>query len=70
MGFSGKTKFDMTWNIVKNATAEPEMKCIKNISMGHQFEDNAIAQFKSKPRCNTARCIFFTFQVTGDMVQA
>ena len=36
----------MTCNIVKNGTAEPEIKHIKNISRGHQFEDDAIAQFE------------------------
>ena len=47
LGFYGKTKFEMTLNIVKIGTTEPEMKDIKNISRGHQFEDDVIAQFES-----------------------
>ena len=62
LGFYGKTKFEMTWNIVKNGTAEPEMKHIKNISRVHQFEDDAIAQFESISKCRTERCGFFHFE--------
>ena len=60
--FYGKAKFEMTLNIVKNRTAEPEMKHIKNISRGHQFEDDAIAQFECITKCKTAtRCGYFEF---------
>ena len=62
LGFYGKTKFEMTWNIAKNGTAEPEMKHIKNISRVHQFEDDAIAQFQSISKCKTERCGFFHFE--------
>ena len=41
----------MTWNIVKSGTAEPEIKYMKNISWGHQFEDDAIEQFESIIKC-------------------
>ena len=61
LGFYGKTKIEMTWNIVKNGTPEPEMKHIKNISRGHQFEDDAIAQFENISKCRTERCGFFHF---------
>ena len=54
-------KFDRTLNIVKNGIAEPEMKHIKNISRGYQFEDDAIAQFESIIRLNTARYVLFHF---------
>ena len=43
LSFYGKTQFEMTWNIVKNGTAESEMKHITNISRSHQFADDAIA---------------------------
>ena len=62
LGFYGKTKFQMTWNIVKNGTAKPEMKHIKNIFGGHQFENDAIAQFDSITKSKTARCGFFHFE--------
>ena len=62
LGFYGKTKFEMTWNIIKNGTPEPEMKHIKNISRGHQFEDDAIAPFESISKCRTERCGFFHFE--------
>ena len=52
----------MTCNIVKNGTAEPEIKHIKNISRGHQFEYDAIAQFEIISRCRTKRCGFFHFE--------
>ena len=51
----------MTWNIVKNGTAEPEIKYVKNNSRGYQFEYNAIAQLESKTKCKTARCGFSYF---------
>ena len=51
----------MTWNIVKNGTAKPEIKHIKNISRGHQFEDDAMAQFESISKCKITRCGFFHF---------
>ena len=51
----------MTWNIVKNGIAEPEIKYIKNNSRGYQFEYNAIAQLESKTKCKTARCGFSYF---------
>ena len=59
--FYGKTKFEMTWNIVKNGTAKPEIKHIKNISRGHQFEDDAMAQFESISKCKITRCRFYHF---------
>ena len=62
LAFYGKTKFEMTLNIVKNGTAEPEMKHIKNISRGHQFEDDAIAQFEIISKFRTERCGFFYFE--------
>ena len=37
LGFYGKKKFEMTWNIAKSGTEEPEMKYIKRISKRHQF---------------------------------
>ena len=52
----------MTWNIVKNGTAEPEIKHIKKISRGHQFRDDAIAQFESISKCRTEWCGFFNFE--------
>ena len=52
----------MTWNAVKNGTAEPEMKHIKNVSRGHQFKDDAIAQFESISKCRTERRVFFHFE--------
>ena len=52
----------MTCNIVKNGTAEPEIKHIKNISRGHQFEDDAIAQFEIISKFRTERCGFFDFE--------
>ena len=61
LGFYGQTKFEMTWNIVKNGTAEPELKHIKNISKGHRFMDDAKEQFESITKCKTARCGFFHF---------
>ena len=61
LGFYGKTKFERTWNIVKNGTAKPEIKHIKNISWCHQFEDDAIAQFQSISKCKITRCGFFHF---------
>ena len=62
LGFYGKTKFEMTWNVVKNGTAEPEMKHIKNVSRGHHFKDDAIAQFESISKCRTERRRFFHFE--------
>ena len=62
MGFHGKAKFEMTWNIVNNGAPEPEMKHIKNISRGHQFEDDAIAQFEIISKFRTERCGFFDFE--------
>ena len=62
LGFYGKTKFEMTWNVVKNGTVEPEMKHIKNVSRGHQFKDDAIAQFESISKCRTERRGFFHFE--------
>ena len=62
LGFYGKTKFEMTLNIVKIGTTEPEMKDIKNISRGHQFEDDVIAQFESISKWRTERCGFFHFE--------
>ena len=35
---------------------------IKNVSSGHQFEDDAIAQFESISKCRTERCGFFHFE--------
>ena len=52
----------MTWNVVKNGTAEPEMKHIKNVSRGHHFKDDAIAQFESISKCRTERRRFFHFE--------
>ena len=49
----------MTWNIVNNGAPEPEMKHIKNISRGHQFEDDAIAQFESISKCRKKDVDFF-----------
>ena len=54
----------MTWNIVKIGTAEPEMKHSKNISRGHQFEDDAIATdlvFRGRK----IRLMFVRFLISG-----
>ena len=61
LGFYGKTKFETTWNIVKNGTAEPKMKHIKNISRGHLTEDDVAIQFECITKCKTARCESFHF---------
>ena len=53
-------KIEMTWNIAKNGTAEPELKHIKNIFWGHKFEDGAITQFQIKIKCKT-RCEYLYF---------
>ena len=37
------------------------MEDIKNISRGHQFEGDAIAQLERIIKCKTARCEFFHF---------
>ena len=62
LGFYGKKNIEMTWNIVKNGTPEPEMKLLKKISRGHQFEDDAIAQSESISKYKTERCGFFHFE--------
>ena len=62
LGFHGKAKFEMTWNIVNNGAPEPEMKHIKNISRGHQFEDDAIAQFESISKCRKKDVDFFIWK--------
>ena len=55
-------KIEMTWNIVKNGTAEPEMKHMKNIPTGHRFEDVAAAQFESIKKCKKRKTLFFHFE--------
>ena len=67
LGFYGKTKFETTWNIVKNGTAEPKMKHIKNISRGHLTEDDVAVQLKCITKCKTK---IFILRMTWDMVQA
>ena len=51
----------MTFNTVKNGTAESEMEHIKSISKGHQFEDDPVTQFESITKCEITKYEFFHF---------
>ena len=58
-GFYGKTKFEMTWNIVKNGTAEPEMKHFQGSSIRGWCNSKV---WKYNKISKTARCGFFHFE--------
>ena len=54
---------EMTQNIVKNGTSEPEIEDIKNISRGHQFKGDAIAQLECIIKCKKQDVNFFILQM-------
>ena len=42
ISLSSKSKFDLTWEVVKEGKLDPDLTFTKNISRGHHYEDEAI----------------------------
>ena len=59
IGLSGKSKFDLTWEVVKEGKSDPNLTFIKNISRGHHYEDEAITNFQNISNCKAEKCEFF-----------
>ena len=54
-----KSKFGLTWEVVKEGKSNRDLTLIKNISRGHHYEDEAITNFQSILNCKTEKCGFF-----------
>ena len=59
IGLSGKSKFDLTWEVVKEGKSDPDLTFIKNISRGHYDEEESITNFQNTSSCKTEKCGFF-----------
>ena len=42
ISLSSKSKFDLTWEVVKEGKLDPDLTFTKNISRGHHYENEAI----------------------------
>ena len=60
IGLSGKSKFDLTWEVVKEGKSDSDLTIIKNISRGqydyYHYEDEAITNFQNISNCKTEKC--------------
>ena len=59
IGLSGKSKFDLMWEVVKESKSDTDMTFIKNISRGHYCEGAPITNFEKGSNCKTEKCGFF-----------
>ena len=69
LGFYGKAKYDLIWEVVINGTTEPDLNHIQNIRRGHYFEDEAIKHFEKVSKAKTEKCGFLVIHTTIVMVQ-
>ena len=58
IGLSGKSKFDLIWEVVKEGKSDPDMTFVKNISGGHYYEGKRITNFEKVSNCKTEKCGF------------
>ena len=56
---SGKSKFDLIWEVAKEGKSDPDITFIKNISRGYYYEGEAITNFEKVSNCKTEKCGFF-----------
>ena len=56
---SGKSKFYLAWEVVKEGKSDPDLTFIKNISRVHHYEDEVITNFRNISNCKTEKCGFF-----------
>ena len=59
LGLYGGTKYNNTWDIVKNGISEPSQIHIRNIARGHYYEDEALSYFQLNAKCKVEKCGFF-----------
>ena len=63
LGFYGKVKYNVIWDVVKNGTVEPDLSHIKNITRGHKFEDAAIKHFECVSKAKIEKCGCFSHPI-------